>query len=101
MFWGMFRLEDVSEDVISGLKGQATVLQGDICDGVFITRILSEVPPNEVYNLAEISFTPLSWERPGLVGEVNGSAVGRLLKVIRTNLPKDVLQKNTLIEANN
>ena len=26
--WGMFRPEDVSEDVISGLKGQATVSQG-------------------------------------------------------------------------
>ena len=26
--WGMFRPEDVSEDVISGLKGKATVLQG-------------------------------------------------------------------------
>jgi GDPmannose 4,6-dehydratase len=85
--WGMFRPEDVSEDVISGLKGQATVLQGDICDGVFMTRLLSEVHPDEIYNLAGISFIPLSWERPGLVGEVNGSAVGRLLEVIRINLP--------------
>jgi len=85
--WGVLRPEDISEEVLSGLKGQATVFQGDICDGVFITRVLSQVHPDEVYNLAGISFIPLSWERPGLVGEVNGSAVGRLLETIRINLP--------------
>lgn len=85
--WGVFRPEDVFEEVLSGLKGQATLLQGDICDGVFITQVLNQLHPDEIYNLAGISFIPLSWERPGLVGEVNGSAVGRLLEIIRLNLP--------------
>ena len=83
----MFRPKDFSEEVLSGLKGKATLLQGDICDGVFITRVLNQLHPDEIYNLAGISFIPLSWEWPGLVGEVNGSAVGRLLEIIRLNLP--------------
>ena len=63
-------------------------MQGDICDGVFMSRVLNEIRPDEIYNLAGISFIPLSWDRPGLVGEVNGSAVGRVLELLRTNLSK-------------
>jgi GDPmannose 4,6-dehydratase len=85
--WGVLRPEDVSEEVIVGLKGKAELIQGSICDGPFMARVFGEVRPDEIYNLAGISFIPLSWEQPGLVGEVNGSAVGRILELIRTNLP--------------
>ncbi len=85
--WGVALPEDLSKETLAGLKGKANLLQGDICNGVFMARVLSEVRPDEIYNLAGISFIPLSWEKPALVGEVNGSAVGRVLELIRTNLP--------------
>ncbi len=86
--WGVLLPEDVTERTLKDLSGKAQLLQGSICDRVFLARVLSEFRPAEIYNLAGISFIPLSWERPGLVGEVNGSAVGQLLELIRTNLPE-------------
>ena len=86
--WGVLRSADMSEETLTGLQGKADLLEGDICDRVFMAKAISELRPHEVYNLAGISFIPLSWERPGLVGEVNGSAVGRILELIRTNLPE-------------
>jgi GDPmannose 4,6-dehydratase len=84
---GVLRPEDLSEETLGGLKGKATLLQGDIRDGVLMARVLDEIRPDEIYNLAGISFIPLSWQKPALVGEVNGSAVGCILELIRTNLP--------------
>ena len=84
--WGVLRPEDLSEETLGGLK-RATLLQGDMRDGVLMARVLDEIRPDEIYNLAGISFIPLSWQKPALVGEVNGSAVGRILELIRTNLP--------------
>ena len=86
--WGVLRPEDLCAETLSGLQGKATLLQGNICDKAFMTRVLSEIKPNEIYNLASISFIPLSWEQPALVGDVNGSAVGQLLELIRTNSPR-------------
>ncbi len=86
--WGVLRPEDLSSETLSGLQGKATLMQGSICDRTFMTRVLSEFKPSEIYNLASISFIPLSWEQPALVGEVNGSAVGQLLELIRTNSPE-------------
>jgi GDPmannose 4,6-dehydratase len=83
----VLRPRDLSENTLTELKGKATLLQGSICDDVFVARVLTELRPDEIYNLAGISFIPLSWEQPALVGEVNGSAVGRILELIRTNLP--------------
>jgi GDPmannose 4,6-dehydratase len=86
--WGILRPEDLSTETLSGLQGKATLIQGSICDKPFMTQILSEIKPHEIYNLASISFIPLSWEQPALVGEVNGSAVGQLLELIRINSPE-------------
>lgn len=85
--WVVLGPQNFSENTLSGLKGKANLLQGSICDAVFTARVLGELRPDEIYNLAGISFIPLSWEQPALVGEVNGLAVGRILELIRTNLP--------------
>lgn len=86
--WGILRPEDLSNEILTGLQGKTTLMQGSICDRTLMARILEEVNPHEIYNLASISFIPLSWEQPALVGEVNGSAVGQLLELIRTNSPE-------------
>lgn len=85
--WGVLLPQDLSDVILSGLRGKATLLQGNIRDGVFMAKTLAELRPDEIYNLAGISFIPLSWKNPALVGEVNGSAVGQILELIRTNLP--------------
>ena len=86
--WGVIRPEDLTQDTLLGLQPGAVLMQGDICDEVFMARVIEEVQPAEIYNLAGISFIPLSWEQPGLVGRVNGAAPGQILELIRTNLPR-------------
>jgi GDPmannose 4,6-dehydratase len=41
------------------------------------------VQPDEVYNLAAISYVPLSWQQAELTGEVTGLGVLRVLEAIR------------------
>lgn len=57
--------------------------QGDLLDQNSLVRLLEEVRPNEVYNLAAQSFVPTSWEQPIFTAEVTGLGVTRLLDAIR------------------
>src|SRR5262249_56042524 len=41
------------------------------------------VQPDEVYNLAAISYVPMSWQQAELTGEVTGIGVLRVLEAIR------------------
>jgi GDPmannose 4,6-dehydratase len=44
--------------------------------------------PNEVYNLAAMSFVPTSWNQPVLTGEFTGVGVTRMLEAIRQIGPR-------------
>jgi len=55
----------------------AVLHQGDLTDPIGISRLIDEVEPDEVYNLAGISSVALSWRAPVLTGQVTGvGAVG-------------------------
>ena len=44
---------------------------------------MERVQPDEVYNLAAISYVPMSWQQAELTGEVTGLGVLRVLEAIR------------------
>src|SRR5215472_1216069 len=44
---------------------------------------VERVQPDEVYNLAAISYVPMSWQQAELTGEVTGIGVLRVLEAIR------------------
>ena len=46
-------------------------------------KVLAEVRPHELYNLAAMSFVPASWDQPMLTGEFNAQGVTRVLEAIR------------------
>ena len=46
-------------------------------------RIIQDTRPQELYNLAAMSFVPASWDQPMLTGEYNSLGVTRLLEAIR------------------
>ena len=48
-----------------------------------ITKIIREVEPDEVYNLAAQSFVPTSWEQPVLTAEFTALGVTRMLEAVR------------------
>src|SRR5689334_7922324 len=55
----------------------------DLLDQLSLIRIVDEVRPHELYNLAAMSFVPASWDQPMLTGEFNAQGVTRVLEAIR------------------
>jgi GDPmannose 4,6-dehydratase len=58
-------------------------VSGDLLDQSSITKIVADVRPNEIYNLAAQSFVPTSWTQPVLTGEFTALGVTRVLEAIR------------------
>ncbi len=59
----------------------------DLLDQLSLIRVIEHVQPDELYNLAAMSFVPASWDQPMLTGEFNSQGVTRILDAIRTVNP--------------
>ncbi|HXK34199.1 MAG TPA: GDP-mannose 4,6-dehydratase [Dehalococcoidia bacterium] len=59
------------------------IVDGDILDQASLINVVQKVKPDEVYNLAAISFVALSWNQPELTGEITGLGALRMLEAIR------------------
>ena len=64
-------------------KKQFHLVQGDITDTSSIYRLLNEVQPDEVYNLAAQSHVGTSFNQPLLTWNVTGQGCLNILEVIR------------------
>ena len=56
---------------------------GDLSDSSNLTRLLNEIKPDEVYNLAAQSHVAVSFEAPEYTADVDGLGTLRLLEAIR------------------
>ena len=56
---------------------------GDMTDSTNLTRIISDVAPNEIYNLAAQSHVKVSFETPEYTGNADALGVTRILEAIR------------------
>ncbi len=77
-------------DRIAHLAGRITLHQADLLDQLSIIDVLKEVRPQEVYNLAAMSFVPTSWKQPVLTGEFTAIGVTRVLEALRLLDPKRI-----------
>ncbi len=68
---------------IEHLLDRITLRPGDLLDQQSLMRIVSDVKPHELYNLAAMSFVPASWDQPLLTGDYNSMGVTRLLEAVR------------------
>jgi len=68
---------------IEHILDRITLKPGDLLDQLSLLRIIDEVRPHEVYNLAAMSFVPASWDQPMLTGEFNSQGVTRMLDAVR------------------
>src|SRR5437588_10160708 len=68
---------------IQHLLPRLTIKPADLLDQLSIIRLVDEVRPHELYNLAAMSFAPASWDQPMLTGEFNAQGVTRVLEAIR------------------
>jgi len=65
------------------LLGDVRLIRGDLLDQGSLIAAVERVQPDEVYNLAAISYVPMSWQQAELTGEVTGLGVLRVLEAIR------------------
>jgi len=70
-------------DRIAHLRDRIEIREGDLLDQLSLITLLRDISPQEVYNLAAMSFVPTSWEQPILTGEVTALGATRLLEGIR------------------
>jgi GDPmannose 4,6-dehydratase len=68
---------------IEHLLDQLTLRPADLLDQLSLIRVIQDVRPHELYNLAAMSFVPASWDQPMLTGEFNAQGVTRVLEAIR------------------
>jgi GDPmannose 4,6-dehydratase len=68
---------------IEHLLNRITLRPADLLDQLSLIRVIDEVRPREVYNLAAMSFVPASWDQPMLTGEYNAQGVTRMLEAVR------------------
>jgi GDPmannose 4,6-dehydratase len=68
---------------IEHLRDRLTLLQADLLDQLSLINALERTQPDEVYNLAAMSFVPSSWQQPVLTAEFDAVGVTRMLEAIR------------------
>src|SRR6186713_463087 len=68
---------------IEHLLDRIELRPGDLLDQLSLVKVIAEVRPHELYNLAAMSFVPASWDQPMLTGEFNAQGVTRVLEAIR------------------
>jgi GDPmannose 4,6-dehydratase len=73
---------------IEHLRDQVELHQGDLLDSVSIQKIMEQTQPDEIYNLAAMSFVPTSWQQPVLTAEFTAVGVTRILEALRQVCPK-------------
>jgi GDPmannose 4,6-dehydratase len=72
---------------IEHIRDRITLHDADLIDQSSLDRVVAAVQPDEVYNLAAMSFVPVSWQEPELSGNVTGLGVIRVLESLRRIKP--------------
>jgi len=70
-------------DRIAEVRDRIYLHQADLLDQLSLVRVVEQVEPHELYNLAAQSFVPTSFEQPLLTGEFTALGVTRLLEAVR------------------
>jgi GDPmannose 4,6-dehydratase len=85
---GMVRRASTEKfDRIEHLRDRITLHQGDLLDQRSLVDALRAARPDEVYNLAAMSFVAVSWIQPTLTAEFTGVGVTRMLEAVREACP--------------
>jgi GDPmannose 4,6-dehydratase len=85
---GMVRRASTEKfDRIEHLRSRITLHQGDLLDQRSLVDTLRAARPDEIYNLAAMSFVAVSWIQPTLTAEFTGTGVTRMLEAMREVCP--------------
>jgi GDPmannose 4,6-dehydratase len=81
--FGIVRRATTSYDNLAAVRDRIELIQADLNDQLALVRALRGCGPHEVYNLASVSFVPMSWEQPVLTAELAAVGATALLEAIR------------------
>jgi GDPmannose 4,6-dehydratase len=81
--FGIVRRAGASYPNLAGIRERVDLVQADLNDQLALVRALRACRPHEVYNLASVSFVPMSWEQPVLTAELAAVGATALLEAIR------------------
>jgi GDPmannose 4,6-dehydratase len=73
---------------IEHLRERIALHQGDLLDQRSLVDTLRAARPDEIYNLAAMSFVAVSWVQPTLTAEFTGVGVTRMLEAMREACPE-------------
>jgi GDPmannose 4,6-dehydratase len=86
---GMVRRSSTEKfERIEHLRNRLTLHQGDLLDQRSLVDALRASRPDEIYNLAAMSFVAVSWIQPTLTAEFTGVGVTRMLEAMREVCPE-------------
>jgi GDPmannose 4,6-dehydratase len=85
---GMVRRASTEKfDRIEHIRDRITLHQGDLLDQRSLVDAMRAAQPDEIYNLAAMSFVAVSWIQPTLTAEFTGTGVTRMLEAMREVCP--------------
>ncbi len=70
------------------IRDALTLHTGDLLDQRSLVDVLRESEPDEIYNLAAMSFVAASWSQPVLTAEFTATGVTRMLEAMREVTPE-------------
>jgi GDPmannose 4,6-dehydratase len=86
---GMVRRASTEKfDRIEHIRDRITLHQGDLLDQRSLVDTMRAARPDEIYNLAAMSFVAVSWVQPTLTAEFSGVSVTRMLEAMRESCPE-------------
>lgn len=83
--YGMIRRSSVNtlERILHIPENEITLVHGDMTDSLSIVRMIQEIQPDEIYNLAAQSHVAVSFEMPEYTSNVDGVGTLRVLEAVR------------------
>jgi GDPmannose 4,6-dehydratase len=73
---------------IEHIRDRVALHQGDLLDQRSLVDAMRAAKPDEIYNLAAMSFVAVSWIQPTLTAEFTGVGVTRMLEAMREVCPE-------------
>jgi GDPmannose 4,6-dehydratase len=81
--FGVVRRSSAQYANLEPLRDRVDLITADLLDHVSLLNALGACRPHEVYNLASVSFVPISWEQPVLTAQFAAVGATAMLESIR------------------
>jgi GDPmannose 4,6-dehydratase len=82
------RLSSENHQRLEAIRDRITIHTGDLLDQRSLVDVMRASEPDEIYNLAAMSFVGASWNQPTLTAEFTGLGATRMLEAMREACPE-------------